>query len=167
MRKVLVVMTGLFLLAQPARAQDLQDDTGPRAGELRRQIENRFAARVQEELGLTDAQASRMRSTVGSMFERRRALEGDERRFRSALAGQLRPGVAANQDSVARLMEALLDVRQRYVESFRDEMKEMSAYLSPVQRAQFFLMRERLLDRVRAARQDASQGADRPRRLRP
>ena len=108
-----------------------------------------------------------MRTTVAAMFERRRTLEEDERRYRAALAGQLRPGVAANQDSVARLMDAILEVRSRYVESYRDEMKEMAAYLTPSQRAQYFILRERLLDRVRAARQDSSPGIERPRRLRP
>ncbi|MEP6574058.1 MAG: Spy/CpxP family protein refolding chaperone [Gemmatimonadota bacterium] len=167
MRTALILLSGLLILAGPVRAQDLQDDTGPRAGELRRQIENRFAARVQEELGLSDAQTTKMRTTVAAMFERRRTLEDDERRYRASLAGQLRPGVAANQDSVARLMDAILDVRSRYVESYRDEMKEMAAYLTPAQRAQYFILRERLLDRVRAARQDSAPGNERPRRLRP
>lgn len=158
----------LLLVAAPLAAQqDYPDST--RVDELRRRIEDRFAARVQEELGLTDAQAAKMKATGGTYFSKRRGYETDERRLRSALASQLRPGVAANQDSVARLTDALLNLKLQYVQSYRDEMKEMSSYLNPVQRAQFFIMRERLLERVREARRaregdDSAPGAWRLRR---
>lgn len=158
MNRIYASVALLFLIAAPLAAQQDLPDTTP-VGELRRRIEDRFAARVQEELGLTDAQTARMKATGAAHFTRRRGYEADERRLRAALAGQLRPGVAAKQDSVARLTDALLDLKLKYVESYRDEMKEMSSYLNPVQRAQFFVMRERLLERVREARQ-AREGGD-------
>jgi hypothetical protein len=136
-----------------------------RTGRLRQMIEERFTARVQEDLALTDQQTARMKETVRGWFGKRRDLEDQNRRLRAALAGQLRPGVAANQDSVARLTDALLDLRVRYAQSFKDEMKEMSGYLDPVQRAQYLVLRERLLERVRAAQEDSDSLAPlRPRR---
>jgi hypothetical protein len=136
-----------------ALGQGPPDDLG-RADQLRRQIEDRFSARVQEELGLTDDQTAKMRLTASTFFAKRRTLEQEERRLRQALAGQLRPGIAANQDSVARLMESLLQVKERYLDTFREELKEMAAYLSPVQRAQYYILRERLMERVRQVRED-------------
>ncbi|MGH7702218.1 MAG: Spy/CpxP family protein refolding chaperone [Gemmatimonadales bacterium] len=158
----------LLLAAAPLAAQQESPDSA-RVGELRRRIEDRFAARVQEELGLTDAQTAKMKATGSTYFTKRRGYEADERRLRAALAGQLRPGVAANQDSVSRLTDGLLDLKFKYVQSYRDELKEMSSYLSPVQRAQFFIMRERLLERVREARraregEEGGPGPWRPRR---
>ncbi len=47
-------------LAAPLAAQELGADPA-RANELRRQIEDRFTARVQEELALTDQQTTRMK----------------------------------------------------------------------------------------------------------
>lgn len=162
MRAIPLLLLGLSLSGPVTlAAQDSADDPG-RAGMLRRQIEERFAARVQEELGLTDQQALKLRETVGVYFVKRRTLEAEERRLRQSLAGELRPGVAANKDNVARLTDQLLDNKVRYVETYRSEVKELSGFLDPVQRAQFLILRERLLDRVREA-QDAAPR----RRLRP
>ncbi len=159
-------MLGMALVVAVPLAAQGPEDSPARAGELRRLVEERFAARVREELGLTDPQAARLRETAGAYFRRRRELEIEERRLRQALAGQLRPGVAADKDSVARLTDALVDLKLRYVESYRDELKDLSAFLDPVQRAQFFMLRERLLERARELQQGRPEGTAplRPRR---
>lgn len=122
--------------------------THPRAEELRHRVRERFAQRVQQELDLTQDQMTRLRATAATFATERRELQGRQRVLRDALAGQLRPGVAASQDSVARLTDSLLTLRLRYVESLRAEQGEMAAYLDPVQRARLLVMRERLLDRA-------------------
>ncbi len=160
-----------LLFAAPLQAQEpVPGDTG-RAGALRRLIEERFTARVQEELGLTDQQSSRLREVVWQYFGKRRAMEAEERRLRQALAAELRPGVAANQDNVARLTDQLLDLKVRYVQSYKDELRDQSAFLNPVQRAQYLILRERLLDRIKEAQNaratDDDSGPLRRRRLRP
>jgi hypothetical protein len=155
------------LIVAPGLLAGQEPDDIDRAGDLRRQIEDRFTARVQEELGLTDDQSVKMRTTVTGYFHKRREMEATERMLRSALAGQLRPGVAANQDSVAKLIDAIMEVKLRYTQSFRDELKEMSVYLTPVQRAQFLVLRERLFDRIREAREDRPDGLRNRRPLRP
>jgi len=158
---VLTLVAPAAVLSQ----QPTPQDDATREG-IRRQIEDRFAARVQEELGLTDDQAARMRVTASTYFAKRRTLEQNERKLRQALAGQLRPGVAANQDSVSRLIESMLQIREKYLQTFREELKDQSAYLNPVQRAQYFMMREKLLERIRQARDKGpdgrGRGGDRP-----
>ncbi len=136
--------------------------------EQRRLIEERFTARVREELGLTDQQASRMTEVVGAYFVKRRVMEQEERRLRQGLAGELRPGVAADRENVGRLTDQLLDLKIRYVQSYKDEVRELSAFLDPVQRAQFLIMRERLLDRIQQAQEARADTAGPPfrRRLR-
>lgn len=159
------------LIAAPARAQDAVDAQPGRAGELRRLIEERFTARVQEELGLTDQQSSRLREVVWQYFAKRRALEAEERQLRQGLAAELRPGVAANSDNVARLTDQLLDVKLRYVQSYKDELRDQASFLNPVQRAQYLILRERLLDRIKEAQEqraaDTTGTPLRRRRLRP
>jgi hypothetical protein len=94
---------------------------------------------------------------MSSYAEKRRTLEMEERRLRQALNGQLRPGIAANPDSVTLLVDGISAARVNYAKLIQDEMRELSGVLSPVQRGQLFLMRERLLQRVREMR-DARQG---------
>jgi hypothetical protein len=124
---------------------------------LRQRIEDRFAQRVKEELGLDDAQASKLREVAGTWAARRRGYEADERTIKRALAEQMRPGIAANADSVNRLAQRLLDLRVTYAESYRTEYRELG-FLTPVQRAQFVALRERVLDSMRRFREER-QGA--------
>jgi hypothetical protein len=75
-------------------------------------------------------------------------MEARQRVLRDALAGQLRPGIAASPDSVARLTDELMALRVRYAESFRDEQAELAEYLDPVQRARLTILRDRLVQRA-------------------
>jgi hypothetical protein len=48
----------------------------------------------------------------------------------------------------------MADIRVQYAQSFRDELRETSKYLDPVQRARLVTMRERLMRRVREVRSE-------------
>lgn len=153
MRRLLwMALIGLGLVG-PLAAQDEGETDPARRGELRQRIEKRFAARVQEDLGLNDAEAARMRQVLGRFFVKRRDLEADEQRLRQSLAGELRPGVAANQEAVTRYTDQLLENKVRYVETYREEVKELRTMLNPIQVAQFLVLRERLFDLMREARE--------------
>jgi hypothetical protein len=141
-------------------AQD-PDTTRPQTQALRQRIEERFAQRVQEQLALSDEQAAKLRVTSQEYGDRRRKMEARERDLRVALTGQLRPGVAADEDSVAHLTKALVDLRVDYANTWRDEMNALS-YLTPVQRAQLYLMRDRLLQRVQEIRDERGGWRRRP-----
>jgi hypothetical protein len=134
-----------------AAAQQTAPDT-VRADSLRHRIEERFSYRVQHELGLTNDQTAKLRASSERFGERRRHIRIRERQLNEALRAQLQPGVAAKQDSVAKLTDAMVELKMTAAQSTRDEMKDLSKYLSPVQRARLYVMRERLRDRVKHAR---------------
>ena len=157
----LVLLLVLSATAGGAVAAQDPDTTHPQAQVLRQRIEERFAQRVQEQLGLSDAQATKLRATSQEYGDRRRKMEARERDLRVALTGQLRPGVAANEDSVAHLTKALVDLRVDYANTWRDEMNALS-YLTPVQRAQLYVMRDRLLQRVQEIRDQRGGWRRRP-----
>lgn len=161
MRRILTLILAGSLMAGAVHAQ-VEEETR-RGDSLRTIIQERFARAVQEQLGLSQEQADKMRVTSMSWFARRRNLEIQERRLRMSLAGQMRPGVPANQDSVARLTDALLTLKISQVETYRDELREMT-YLTPVQRAQFFIMRDRLLRRIEEVREQQDTAPPRLRR---
>lgn len=139
----------LTLSAGGAAAQAADTMPDPiRAQRLRQAIEERFGERLREELGLTPDQSSRLRVSLAGLAARRRGMEQDERAMRQALAAQLRPGIAANSDSVARLVDALANHRVAFAQTFRDEMRDLATILTPVQRGQYLLLRDRLTQRV-------------------
>ncbi len=124
-------------------------DTASIRDSLRHRIEERFAARAQEELGLNNEQTARLRATSQQFGARRGELRTRGQRLREALAAQLRPGIAANQDSVAKLTDAMIELRMAEAQASREEVKDQSKYLNPVQRARLYVMLERFAHRVR------------------
>jgi hypothetical protein len=142
-----------MLMAAPVMAQEPATEPMADTAVLRQRIEDRFAQRVKEELGLDDAQASKLRDVARGWAAKRRGYEAEERSLKRALADQMRPGVAANTDSVSRLTQRLLDLRVIYAESYRGEYRELG-FLTPVQRAQFVALRERVLDSMRRMREE-------------
>jgi periplasmic protein CpxP/Spy len=145
----------------PSFAQQPDSGNPRRADSLRQRIEERFASRVQSELGLTNEQTAKLQAASKTYGARRRELRTREEALRDALSGQLQPGVAANQDSVAELTDAMIELRVASAQSARDEMKDLSKFLSPVQRARLYVMRERFYHRVRDA--DRHRGGERRR----
>jgi len=162
----ILALVSMAALPVVAAAQDTVADPG-RAEQLRLRIEQRFGERLKEELGLTDEQGSRLRVALAALAARRRGMEQDERRMRQALASQLRPGIAANADSVAKLVDALTTHRIAYAQTFKDEMRELSTILNPVQRGQYLMLRDRLMQRAEELRQGRLQPGARPQLRRP
>jgi len=157
MRTTLVWMAAVAaLVGSPLAAQDDSDES-PQAAQMRQQIEARFGQQVREALGLTDEQALQLKNTLGVWAPKRRAIEREERAIKLAMQGQLRPGVAANADSVGRLTDRLLKLKVAYAQTFVDEDKDLAKFLTPVQRAQFQVMRERLMARIEEIRRQRMQ----------
>jgi hypothetical protein len=154
--KRLLVLGWAVLLAPELGAQQ-RDSVGrdtAEAGRLRAQIEQRFTERVQQELKLSSEQTTKLRATQERFGTRRRTLMQQQMARRRALEEQMQPGVAANSDSVRKLMDGIRSGRAEMVKIEQDEDQEMSGYLNPVQRARFQRMRERFMTRVGEMRRE-------------
>jgi Spy/CpxP family protein refolding chaperone len=150
-RAVLLLLIAATPLAAQGGGRGNQRPGGPppRIAALRGQIEQTFMRRTSKELALTDDQTARMSKIVVATGDRRRGLEEEMRRLQDALNSELRPGVAANADSVSRMIDRMGQNRVAYAESFRDEMRDLQPVLTPIQRGQYLIMRDRLLQRIR------------------
>ena len=145
-----VYLWSLLLLTPFGMAGAQQADTSSvRRDSLRHRIEERFAARAQQDLGLTNEQTTKLRATSQQFGTRRADLRTRGRQVREALTAQLQPGVAANQDSVAKLTNAMIELKTAEAQISRDEIKEQAKYLNPVQRARLYVMRERFSHRLK------------------
>src|SRR6266571_2037231 len=146
MMRFLFVM--LLALVLPALAAQTPADTSgdAEAEQLRQQIRERWNARVRQDLNLSDDQAAKLQGTEQKFTQRQRTVN-------EALRGQLQPGVAANSDSVRRLMDARDRNRAALAEIERNENREVSGYLTPVQQARYQMMREQLRRRIQEIRE--------------
>jgi len=139
MMRTLFLMLCLGTLAVPAGAQVRQDPE-----RLREQIVQRFLENYRQQAGLTDEQYGQLQAVVRRQWQARRELQERERLTVMALEGQLRPGVAADRDSVTRLLDQLTALQRERVQRLGAEQEEVRAFLDPVQRAQLVLAFARL-----------------------
>lgn len=137
----------------PFRGMGRHQFRGPRAEQLRMQIEERFGQRVQTELGLTDQQMDRLRTAERASRDRHQALGDREQDLRRAVGEQLKPGVAANADSLSRLLDAIAANHVSRAQEEQQELRELAQFLTPVQRARLLIMRQRLMQNVQAIRE--------------
>jgi len=150
-KKTLLLAVGL-VAAGVTVAQAQQPPEPARAERLRQAIEDRFAEQLERQLGLSESQSTEVRAILLTWARKRRDLERTERRLRQDLASQMRPGVAADDAVVTRTMNEILDGRIAFVQTFKDELEALSPILSPVQRAQYMQLRDRLMQRVQDIR---------------
>lgn len=169
----------LVLAAPRLRAQnppDTADDA--EAQQLRQELRQRWNQRVRQDLDLTDEQAGKLQGTEDRYLQRRREIAQRQRAVNEGLRRQLQPGVAANADSVRKLMDERDRNRTALAQLDRDEDREISGYLTPVQHARYQIMRDqwrRRIEQIREQRRARGQGpivrprggAGRPRKPRP
>jgi hypothetical protein len=152
-----LMVVGLVVTLVSGVSAQQPSDTGE-AGRLRAQIEQRFTDRVQQELKLSPDQTTKLRASQERYGTRRRTLMTQQMQRRRALEEQMEPGVAANSDSVRKLMDGIRAGRSEMVKIEQDEDQEMSGYLTPVQHARYQQMREGLMRRVGEMRRERLEG---------
>lgn len=144
-KKMKGMALGMLLVAAPALAAQHKSpaDTGHAA------MMQRMETRVKQELGLTDDQAAKLHATHERFFPQHRDVMQRQRALHEALRGQLQPGVAANSDSVRKLLDARQQNLAALMQLGRDLDRDLAAYLTPVQRARVEMMHEHMMMRMR------------------
>ena len=99
----------VLLLGMPVPAFAQGGPPGPER--LREQVIQRFIENYRAQAGLTDQQFTQFQAAVRRSWDERRALQDRERAMLRALEAQMRPGVAADQDSVGRLLDGLVQLQ--------------------------------------------------------
>jgi hypothetical protein len=130
----------------------------PQPEALRRQVMERFLENYRVQAGLTDEQNEHFRTIIMGSFRERREIEARQGELFRALEGQLRPGVAADRDSVVVLLDGLMQVRQAQVDVGKRDFEELSTFLDPVQQGQLLLSLERLQRQIENIIRRRAQG---------
>ncbi len=139
MRKAILALLLIFVTG-PLAAQE----QGPPARDaLRRQVLDRFMQNFIQQAGLDDEQRVEFQQTTQRQFGERVQQQRRRRQLVRALDEQLRPGVAANPDSVTALLESLVVVGEEMAAAVRTHQEEYAAFLTPVQHGLFVIHYER------------------------
>ncbi|MBA3580462.1 MAG: hypothetical protein H0W42_10815 [Gemmatimonadaceae bacterium] len=165
----------LLFATSSASAQARQVQPRDSAGMQRRaalegQVRQRIAVMVKQRLQLTDAQAQQLQETEGRFELRRRDLMQREQRLRQDLRQQLTPGVEADQQRVASLLDQIMAVHRERVTMTEQEQRDLARFLDPIQRAKYLGLQGELRKRIEGMRQGrraGRAGAQRPPGRRP
>ncbi len=115
--------------------------------------------------GLTPEQDRRFQEVFRRSLDQRRDIQQRERQRWVALEGQMRPGVAANADSVTKLLDGIIAQRAALVDQTQNEQREYAQFLTPVQRGQLALTWERFqqqVEQIMRRRMEMRQGGRMP-----
>ena len=164
----------LFVLATAGQLQAQRVTSGapPRGrAQLEQRFRERFGQVLKERLSLTDAQLAQMSEVNTRLESKRRELFVEERAVRKEMRDVLKGAEdQATQDRVAQLMDRALRVQRARLDLMENEQRELSTFLTPVQRAKFMGMQEQLRRRADDMRRRAegdtlpeSLGIDMPR----
>lgn len=164
----------LLTLAAPLEAQRarLQDRPPGDRPALEKRFRERLEAVMRQRLGLNDEQTRKLQDANGRFEGRRRELFTEERQVRMELRRAIENDSAAANDEVATLLDRAMRLQRQRLDLMESEQKELSTFLTPIQRAKYFGLLEqvrRQMDDMRNRREGEKDrpGAPRPRRVRP
>ena len=154
----IMMVTAAGVDAQAPRGRSRDSVAVQRRAALENQVRQRIAAVVKERLQLNDAQARQLQEASARFEMRRRELLQREQRLRRDLRQQLAPGVAADQQRVASLLDQILAVHRERVTVTEQEQRDLARFLTPVQRAKYLGLQTELRSRIDGMRQGRRGG---------
>lgn len=168
MMRVRIVALALFYVCAtgaPLRAQDAQDAPRPAVQELQRRV----LQVVQRTLEASDDQMRQLVEVNRKYEGERRTLNQKDREARQSIRAEVLRDSLADQDRVSRMLDLLVDVQRQRLDAFGREQRDLARFLTPVQRAKFATLQERLrkkVDQLRQQQQEKRLAPAQRRRLR-
>lgn len=164
MRRIVLAL-GLAVLPAMVSAQGGADSTA-QVKRIQEEIRLRWHQHIVTQLQLNSDQASQLQATEDKYDGMRRPIQRRQVEIAEELNRQMQPGVAADNDAVARLLAEREDNRAKLQDLDRQQDREMAGYLSPVQRVRYQRQREWLKGQIQQQRERRQEGRPPRRRLR-
>ncbi len=120
--------------------------------QLEQRVRQRFEQIVRTRLQLTDQQVVELRQTNERFAAPRRALAERERGLRHAMRQELRDTGPRNQGLLAAQIDSILAIQRTRLDLLASEQRELSRFLTPAQRVQYYALQEQLRQRVEQMR---------------
>jgi periplasmic protein CpxP/Spy len=138
------------VLAAPVRAQDASDNSQRPAVQA---LQRRMLEIVQRTLGASDDQMRQLVDVNRRYQPERRELNQQDRQARQTIRAEVLRDSLADQNLVARELDALVDVQRQRIDIFAREQRDLARFLTPVQRAKYATLQEGLRKKVEQLRQ--------------
>ncbi len=110
---------------------------------LEGRVRRALAGVVRKQLGLNDEQMLKLQRVDQKYDQQRRAMVRSERQTRQALRAAMQDSTP-DQAKIARYMDDLVAAQHRRADLLGNEQKELAGFLTPLQRAKYQALRERL-----------------------
>lgn len=148
MRGGMLVLALACVVSVPAGAQQ---KAAPRPAV--QQLQRRVLQVVQRTLDASDDQMRQLVEVNRKYEGERRALNQRDREARQSIRTEVLRDSLANQEQVSRMLEVLVHVQRQRLDVFTREQHDLAAFLTPVQRAKYATLQDRLRKRVEQLRQ--------------
>lgn len=150
----------------PAQNQQQKAPLNPRRQMLEQRLRERTGEVVKQRLQLNDDQMRRLQASNQQFEVQRTGLVTRERNIRRELRQQIMAGDKANQNKVAELLDQTFVLERQRLDLVQNEQRELSKFLTPVQRAKLFGLQNELRRRTQELKNRQMQrrpnGANRP-----
>ena len=133
---------------------------GQRRRMIEQQVRRRFAEVVRNQLQLDHRQMQHLMDVNRKFEGLRRDMNVRERESRQQLRGEVERDKQADNPRVATALQQLLAIQKERAALLEDEDKDLSGFLTPVQRARYLALQEQLRRRVEEMRRRAAAGLD-------
>ncbi|HMA24682.1 MAG TPA: hypothetical protein VKP00_11825 [Gemmatimonadaceae bacterium] len=126
---------------------------------LERRVRQAFAGVVRRQLNLDAAQMQNLQRVDQKFEQQRRVVLRDERDARQNLRAAMQDSTGhADQDKIAQYLDQIVLGQRRRADLLEQEQKELSNFLTPLQRAQYFALKERITRKLLDLQADSSAG---------
>ena len=119
---------------------------------LERQVQQQLWRLTRQRVGLSDAQMRQL-APVNQRFEaRRRQILREERETRLALRGAVLDSAGADDARVSAQIDRLLQLERQRIDLVQEEQRDLSRFMTPLQRARYMALQEQVRRRVEQMR---------------
>ena len=116
---------------------------------LDQEVRTRITRLLKDQVGLTDAQVARAQDIHAKIDERRKSADLQERQARTALYQEVVVGDTSRNAVIGQLMDQMFRLQRERALLNEEEQKQLSQFLTPLQRAKYFALEENLRRLVR------------------
>lgn len=145
------LICALVFVAHGVAAQD----STPQRNALAKALRERWQQIVHDKLALTDVQMRQLQETTRHFNAQRQTLNQAERAIRKEMRDQVTGVTPTDDKHLAAMIDTVLDLQRQRLELTRNEQRELSLFLTPLQRVKYLALQEQLRQQIERLRQAA------------